>query len=48
MFETYRNLYINVFDTIIIREPPEENQVFSTEIIHKAQSDAKIEEAVGY
>jgi len=48
MVETYRNLYINFYDTIKIREPAEERQVFSTENIHKAQSDAKIEGAVIY
>jgi len=33
-----RNLYINFYNTINIREPAEENQVFSTEITYKAQS----------
>jgi hypothetical protein len=41
-------IYITFYDIIKIREPAEERQVFSTEMIHKAQSDANIEEAVSY
>jgi len=46
--ETCRKLYINFYDTITISKPAEESQVFSTEIVHKAQIDAKTKDAVIY